>query len=125
MKIITTSKAPAAVGPYSQAIKLNDVLYCSGMLPLNPETGVVVGITIEEQTEQIFKNIRALLESEGLTLDRVVKSLVFLQTMDDFSGMNTIYAREFGEHKPVRSCVAVADIPKGALVEIEVVVSYK
>lgn len=77
MKIITASKAPAAVGPYSQAIKLNDVLYCSGMLPLNPETGVVVGITIEEQTEQIFNNIRALLESEGLTLDRVVKSLVF------------------------------------------------
>lgn len=125
MKIITASKAPAAVGPYSQAIKLNDVLYCSGMLPLNPETGEVVGITIEEQTEQIFNNIRVLLESEGLALNQVVKSLVFLRKMEDFSGMNKIYAQEFGDHKPVRSCVAVADIPKGAMVEIEVVVSYK
>ena len=121
MKAISTQKAPAAIGPYSQAIKVGDLVYTSGQIPIDPATGNFVEGGIKEQTRQSLTNVQAILEEVGLTMGNVVKTTVFMADMNDFADMNTVYAEFFSEPYPARSAVAVKTLPKGALVEIEVV----
>jgi 2-iminobutanoate/2-iminopropanoate deaminase len=121
MKAISTSKAPGAIGPYSQAIKVGNFVFTSGQLPLNPATGTFPEGGIKEQTRQSLNNIKAILEEAGLTMKNVVKTTVFLADMGDFADMNGVYAEFFNEPFPARSAVAVKTLPKNALVEIEVI----
>ena len=121
MKEISTKKAPAAIGPYSQAIQVGGLVYTSGQLPINPETGAFVPGGIKEQTRQSLTNVKAVLEEAGTAMNRVVKTTVFLEDMGDFADMNSVYAEFFSTPYPARSAVAVKTLPKGALVEIEVV----
>ena len=121
MKAISTQKAPAAIGPYSQAIKVGNLVYTSGQIPIDPATGNFVEGGIKEQTRQSLTNVQAILEEVGLTMGNVVKTTVFMADMNDFAEMNAIYAEFFSEPYPARSAVAVKTLPKGALVEIEVV----
>lgn len=125
MKVISTQKAPAAIGPYSQAIKVGNLLFASGQIPINPATGTIVEGGIKEQTHQSLTNVKAILEEAGLTLSDVVKTTVFLADMNDFADMNGVYAEFFSEPYPARSAVAVKTLPKGASVEIEVVAEVK
>ncbi len=118
--VIVTDKAPAAIGPYSQAIAVNGMLYTSGQLPVDPATGTMPE-SIEEQTEQSMKNIMAILEEAGLGAKNIVKTTVFIKNMQEFSKMNAVYEKFFREGFPARSCVEVARLPKDALVEIEAV----
>ena len=120
MEKIFTQQAPAAIGPYSQAIRTGNLVYTSGQIPIDPATGAIEAPDIAGQTEQVMKNLQAVLEAAGSSLDRAVKTLCFLKNMDDFAAFNEVYARYF-TGKPARSCVAVAALPKGALVEVEVV----
>lgn len=120
-KVISTSKAPAAIGPYSQAIQVGNLVYTSGQIPINPETGAFVEGGIKEQTRQSLLNVQAILNEVGLTMGSVVKTTVFMADMNDFADMNAVYAEFFAEPYPARSAVAVKTLPKGALVEIEVV----
>jgi len=123
MKLINDAPgAPAAIGPYSQAVRSGSLLFCSGQIPINPASGKIEATTVEAQTEQVFMNIRALLASQGADLSRVVKSTVFLQHMSDFPKIHPLYEAAFAGHKPARSTVQVAGLPLGALIEIEVVV---
>lgn len=119
-KVIATSKAPGAIGPYSQAIDLGNLVYCSGQIPLNPATGEMPE-GIKAQTAQSIANVKALLEEAGLTIENVVKTTVFLADMSLFAEMNEVYGNEFREPFPARSAVAVKELPKKALVEIEVI----
>lgn len=121
MKAIQTTKAPAAIGPYSQAIEANGMVFASGQIPIDPATGNFAEGGIKEQTEQVLKNAAAVLEAAGTDLGHVVKTTVFLNSINDFNAMNEIYSQYFSEPFPARSAVAVKDLPKGALVEIEVV----
>ena len=121
MKAISTTKAPAAIGPYSQAIKVGNLVYTSGQIPIDPATGVFVEGGIKEQTRQSLTNVKAILEEAGLTMKNVVKTTVFMADMNDFADMNAVYSEFFAEPYPARSAVAVKTLPKGALVEIEVV----
>ena len=121
MKPISTTKAPAAIGPYSQAIKVGNLVYTSGQIPIDPATGVLVEGGIKEQTRQSLTNVKAILEEAGLTMSNVLKTTVFMADMNDFADMNAVYAEFFAEPYPARSAVAVKTLPKGALVEIEVV----
>ena len=125
MEVISTDKAPAALGPYSQAIRANGMIYCSGQIPINPATGAIEAVTIEDQTAQAISNLRNVLEKAGSALSRVVKTTVFIKDMNDFAALNKVYAEMFGDTKPARSCVAVAALPKGALVEVEAVALLK
>ncbi len=120
MNKIYTEKAPAAVGPYSQAVEINGLLYTSGQIALDPLTGQLAGETIEEQTEQVMKNLMAVLEAAGTKQENVIKTLCFLTDINDFAVFNEIYAKYFTE-KPARSCVGVQSLPKGALCEVEVI----
>ena len=120
-KIISTTKAPSAIGPYSQAIQVGNLIYTSGQIPINPATGSFVKGGIKEQTRQSLLNVKAILEEAGLTMGNVVKTTVFMADMNDFADMNAVYAEFFTEPYPARSAVAVKTLPKGALVEIEVV----
>ena len=120
MNKINTNNAPAAVGPYSQAIEVNGMLYTSGQIALNPATGELAGNTIEEQAEQVMKNLMAVLEAAGTKAENVVKTMCFLTNIADFAKFNEIYAKYFTE-KPARSCVEVSALPKGALCEVEVI----
>jgi 2-iminobutanoate/2-iminopropanoate deaminase len=120
-KVISTTKAPSAIGPYSQAIEMNGFVYTSGQIPIDPATGTIVEGGIKEQTRQSLLNVRAVLEEAGLTMAHVVKTTVFMADMNDFADMNGVYAEFFAEPFPARSAVAVKSLPKGALVEIEVV----
>ena len=120
MKTIETKNAPAAIGPYSQAKVTNGFVYASGQVPLDPATGEVVGTTIEEQTEQIMKNIGAILEAAGVTYENVIKTTCFLAEMADFAAFNAVYDKYF-TGKPARSCVAVKQLPKNVLAEVEVI----
>lgn len=113
---------PAAVGPYSQAVRVGGFLFCSGQIPINPATGKIEATDVEGQARQVLTNIQALLHSQGATLQQVVKSTVFLTSMADFPKVNPIYETAFDGHKPARSTVAVAGLPLGALIEIEVIV---
>ncbi|MBO0440937.1 RidA family protein [Candidatus Enterococcus ikei] len=121
MKSIHTDKAPKAIGPYVQANIVNGLLFASGQVPLNPETGEVVGTTIEEQTKQVLKNISAILEEAGSDFDHIVKTTCFLQNMNDFVAFNEVYAGAFTSQLPARSAVEVARLPKDVLVEIEII----
>ena len=118
--IISTDKAPAAIGPYSQAVEVNGLLFASGQVPLMPGTGEVVGTTIEEQTERVCLNIKGILEANGLTFENVVKTTCFLADINDFGAFNEVYGKYFVS-KPARSCVAVKSIPKGLLCEVEII----
>jgi 2-iminobutanoate/2-iminopropanoate deaminase len=120
-EIIQTENAPAAIGPYSQAIKAGGFVFVSGQIPTNPETGEFVAGGIAEQTEQVLKNLKALLEASGSSLDQVVKTTVFLADMKEFSGMNEVYATFFSGAPPARATVAAAGLPRNARVEIEAV----
>ena len=119
--IVSTTNAPAAVGPYSQAVRIGDLVFTAGQIGLEPATGVIEGRTIEEQTDQVLRNLKAVLEAAGSGLDRVVKSTVFLADMNDFKRMNAVYATYFPADPPARSAVQVAALPLGARVEIEAV----
>jgi 2-iminobutanoate/2-iminopropanoate deaminase len=121
MKAISTQKAPAAIGPYSQAIQVGNLVYTSGQIPIDPATGNFVEGGIKEQTRQSLTNVQAILKEAGLTMGNVVKTTVFMADMNDFANMNAVYAEFFSEPYPARSAVAVKTLPKGALVEIEVV----
>lgn len=121
-KIVHTNLAPAAIGPYSQAIISGNTVFTSGQIPINPESGNIESVTIEEQTEQVIKNLCEVLKEAGTSIENVIKTTCFLQNMDDFAAFNEVYARYF-TGKPARSCVAVAALPKGSLVEIEVIAS--
>ena len=121
MKTISTANAPAAIGPYAQGNLAGGLLFASGQSPLDPETGEIVGSTIEEQTAQVMKNVAAILEAAGTDFDHVVKTTCFLNDMNDFAAFNAEYAKSFGEVRPARSAVAVEKLPKGALVEVEVI----
>ena len=121
MKVISTKKAPAAIGPYSQAIRIGNLVYTSGQIPIDPTTGTFVEGGIKEQTCQSLTNVKAILEEAGLSMTNVVKTTVFMADMNDFADMNAVYAEFFSEPYPTRSAVAVKTLPKGASVEIEVV----
>ena len=122
-RVISTTNAPAAIGPYSQAIQVGNLVYTSGQIPIDPATGSFVEGGIEEQTRQSLLNVKAILDEIGLTMGNVVKTTVFMADMNDFADMNAVYAEFFSEPYPARSAVAVKTLPKGALVEIEVVAS--
>ena len=124
MKFIWTKKAPEPVGPYSQAVQAGSLIFLSGQIPLDPQSSQVVGDHIESQSRQVFENIKAVLESEQLGFSDIVKSLVFLTDMRDFTVFNKIYEQYFKDHKPARSCVEVSKLPKGVKVEVEVI-AYK
>ncbi|GLI10249.1 MULTISPECIES: RidA family protein [Paenibacillus] len=117
---ISTDRAPAAIGPYSQAIKFGNLLFTSGQIPLNPEGQIVEG-GIAEQTHQVFRNLKAVLEEAGATFESVIKATVFIKDMNQFAEVNEIYATYFGDHKPARSTVEVARLPKDVFVEIELI----
>jgi 2-iminobutanoate/2-iminopropanoate deaminase len=120
-KAIQTDKAPKAIGPYAQAIRTDFAIFTAGQVGLDPATGELVSASVDEQTKQVLKNLQNVLEASGSSLNNVVKTTVFLKDMNDFSKMNAIYAEFFGEVPPARSTVAVAALPKGALVEIEAI----
>lgn len=122
LEVISTNEAPAAIGPYSQAIKLGGLLFTSGQIPLDASGALIEG-GIEEQTHQVFRNLKAVLEASGATFQDVVKATVFMKDMNQFVTVNGIYASYFGDHKPARSAVEVARLPKDVLVEIEVIAS--
>ena len=118
---VSTGKAPKAIGPYEQAIKVGDFVYTAGQIPIDPKTGNFVEGGIAAQTRQVLENLKAVLEAAGSSLDRVVKATVFLKNMGDFAAMNEVYAEYLAQAKPARSTVAVAELPRGALVEIDFV----
>ena len=120
MEFLNTINAPAAIGPYSQAVKVGGMLYSSGQIALTPE-GVMIENNIKLQTRQIFKNIRAILEDNGATMDNIIKINIFLTDMSDFGIVNVIMAEEFGEHKPVRSTIEVSALPKNAMIEMDII----
>lgn len=120
MNIISTDKAPAAIGPYSQAVVTGNMLFASGQIPINPATGNVEAQTIEEQTEAVCKNIAEILAAAGTSYEKVIKTTCFLADINDFAAFNAVYAKYFVS-KPARSCVAVKDIPKGVKCEIEII----
>ena len=124
MKVVLTKQAPAAIGPYSQGIVVNNLFYSSGQIPLTAE-GVMVTGDVKEQTHQVFKNLQAVLAEAGASLETVVKATVFIKNMDEFADVNEVYGEYFSTHKPARSCVEVARLPKDALVEIEVIALVK
>ena len=120
-EIISTDKAPAAIGPYSQAVKVGNLLFTSGMIPINPETNTLVEGGIEVQAERALQNVKALLDASGTSMDKVVKTVVFIKNMDDFAKVNEIYAKYFTSDFPARSCVEVARLPKDVLIEMEAI----
>ena len=119
-KVISTDKAPAAIGPYSQAIEVNGMVFTSGVIPVNPETGVIPE-GVEAQATQAFTNLTNLIEAAGTSMDKVIKTTVFIKNMDDFGKINEIYAKYFTKDFPARSCVEVARLPKDVLIEIEAI----
>ncbi|MEO5719071.1 MAG: RidA family protein [Chthoniobacterales bacterium] len=123
-KILSTTDAPAAIGPYSQGVRTGSLLFCAGQIPLDPKTGQMVTGDISEQTKRVLENISGLLKAAKLSFDHVVKTTIFLTSMDDFQTVNEIYGSYFRENPPARSTVAVSALPKGAKVEIEVIAAY-
>jgi 2-iminobutanoate/2-iminopropanoate deaminase len=122
--IIKPAKSPAAVGPYNHAVRVGDLLFCAGQIPIEPATGNLISGDIKVQTERVLENVKAILDDQKLTFSNVVKSTVFLTNLADFAGMNEIYAKYFTENFPARSTIQVAALPKGANVEIEVVAHF-
>lgn len=119
MEVVSTEKAPGAIGPYSQAIKANGMVFCSGQIPIDPATGNFVSEDVAEQTDQVFKNLTEVLKAAGSGLDKVVKTTVFLADMNDFAAMNEVYGKYFDTNKPARATVQAAGLPRNARVEIE------
>ena len=124
MKSVFTKDAPAAIGPYSQGIIINNMFYSSGQIPLTAEGELVTG-SVEDQTHQVFKNLKAVLQAANASLDTVVKATVYIKDMNDFGAINEVYGQYFTDHKPARSCVEVARLPKDVLIEIEVIALVK
>ncbi|MBW8351019.1 RidA family protein [Bacillus sp. IITD106] len=124
MRIVSTDKAPAAIGPYSQGIIAGNMFYSSGQIPLTPE-GTIVSGGVVEQTHQVFQNLKAVLEEARASFESVVKATVYIKNMDDFATINEVYGEYFSVHKPARSCVEVARLPKDVLLEIEVIALVK
>jgi len=122
-RTIQTEQAPAAIGPYSQAIRIGDFLYTSGQIALDPESGIFLSGEIEEETEQTLKNISAILQAGGVNFENVIKTTVYLSDLNDFTRMNQVYEKYFSKNKPARACVQVAALPKGARVEIDAIAS--
>lgn len=120
MEYVSTNNAPNAIGPYSQAVKANGLLFTSGQIAINPETNAVEATTVEEQTEQVCKNLKAVVEAAGSDMTKVVKTVCFLADINDFAKFNEVYGKYFVS-KPARSCVAVKDLPKGVLCEVELI----
>ena len=118
---ISTDKAPKAIGPYEQAIKIGDFIFTAGQIPIDPKTGDLVAGAIAEQTRQVLENLKAVLEAAGSSLDKAIKATVFLKNLGDFAALNEVYGEYLGKAKPARSTVVVADLPRGALVEIDLV----
>ena len=125
MKTVQTEDAPKAIGPYSQATLAGDLVFCSGQIGLDPNTGEFVQGGVKEQTTQVFRNLKAVLQAAGVGLDAVTMVNVYLKSMKDFKDMNDVYAETFGDHKPARATVGVSELPKNALVEISCVASLK
>ncbi len=125
MKIINTQNAPKSIGPFSQAIVCDNLIFCSGQVALNPQTMEMMGKDVEEQTRQVLANVEAVLKSLGLDLSHIVKTTVFLKDMNGFKNMNSIYESIFGKHKPARTTVEVSRLPLDALVEMECIASFK
>lgn len=125
LRPIQTDRAPAAIGPYSQAIACNGLVFTAGQIPLDPRTGELVGGDVAAQTERVLQNLAAVLEAAGSALDAVVKTTVFLRDMNDFAAMNEVYGRFFGEHRPARSAVQAARLPRDVAVEIEAVAALR
>lgn len=121
IEVVSTANAPAALGPYSQALKVNGFIYCSGQIPINPASSAVEAVSIEDQTRQAITNLKNVLEAAGSSLANVVKTTVFIKDMNDFVALNGVYAEMFGDTKPARSCVEVARLPKDVKVEIEAI----
>ncbi|MBL8736127.1 MAG: RidA family protein [Planctomycetes bacterium] len=119
LDVVSSPSAPAAIGPYSQAIRAGNLLFCSGQIPLDPKTMQLVGSNAAEQADQVLKNLAAVLTAGGASLAHVVRTTIFLASMGDFAAVNEVYGRHFGAHKPARATVAVKELPKGALVEID------
>lgn len=119
LDVVSSPSAPAAIGPYSQAIRTGNLLFCSGQIPLDPKTMQLVGSNAAEQADQVLKNLAAVLAAGGASLGHVVRTTIFLASMADFAAVNEVYGRHFGAHKPARATVAVKELPKGALVEID------
>jgi len=125
MEIIATNKAPGAVGPYSQGIKANNLIFTSGQLPIVPETGELLKEDIEKETLQCLKNVKAILEEGGATIENIVKVNVYIRDMEEFPLINQVYEEFFGQHKPARSLVEVSKLPKGGNIEIEAIAAIK
>lgn len=125
LEIINTEKAPAAIGPYCQGIKVNNMFYASGAIPINPATGEVVEGGVTEQAKQVMENVKAVLEAANSSLEQVVKTTCFIVDMNDFAAFNAVYGEYFADHKPARSCIAVRELPKGVLCEVEVIAVTK
>lgn len=123
LEILSTNKAPAAIGPYSQAVKFGNMLFCSGQIPLDPVSGEIVAGDITVQADQVMNNIAAVLSAAGVGFDDIIKSTIYLVDMADFAAVNEVYGKCFPTHKPARSTVAVKSLPRGALLEIEVIAS--
>ncbi len=119
LELVHTANAPAAIGPYSQATKVGNLLFCSGQIALDPKTMQMVGSTAAEQCEQVMQNLTALLKGGGASLGQVARTTIYLASMDDFAAVNEVYGRHFGDHKPARATVAVKTLPKNGLVEID------
>jgi len=122
---VHSDNAPAAIGPYSQAVRVGDLLFCSGQIPLDPATMQMVGDDAQSQCVQVLANLQAVLEAGGAAFDSVVRTTIFLVDMADFAAVNEVYGRAFGDHKPARACVAVKALPKGALVEIDCIAQVR
>lgn len=125
LKVVHTDNAPQAIGPYSQAIIHNGILFTSGQIPINPKSGNVEVDTIKEQAKQVMENLKAVLEEAGSDFENVIKTTCFLSDMNDFTSFNEVYAEYFVNHKPARSCVAVKELPKGVKVEVELMAVIK
>ncbi len=123
-KVISTNNAPQAIGPYSQAIEINDMIYTSGVISIDPSNGELVNGDIVEQTKRVFDNLKALLNDAGSSMDKVIKTTVFIKDMNDFAKVNEVYATYFEKDYPARSCVEVARLPKDVLIEVEAI-AYK
>jgi 2-iminobutanoate/2-iminopropanoate deaminase len=124
MQIITAPSAPTAIGPYSHAVRTGNLLFCSGQIPIHPQTGKIQETDVEGQMRQVLANVEAVLSGAGLAMWNVVKATMFLQDMDDFPKVNALYAAAFGAHKPARSTIQIAKLPLGALVELEVIAEF-
>ena len=120
-EVVSTDKAPKAIGPYSQAVKMCKLIFCSGQIALSPASGELVGEDVAAQTKQVMKNLKAVLEAAGASLDKVLKTTIYLKNLSDFETVNEVYGSYFGEKPPARATVEVSGLPKGALVEIEAV----